>query len=230
MIEDIVIKSYKEQIKQSILKSEAVKKAGFDVIISEIRRRGVQTEKLVSFFEQISHSKTKEELDQLTIDELNLIVDDINIQVTKSLISPVEIADILVQRSRLIAQEESPNGKIVDSDPYIKVGTNLASEVKKHGIAEGLSVCVKNYCIQKLYQANYREQLRLKESELGIDSEEKNSSFKRNSRKINLKKVETMKDIFSKEVEEDRMITFQDAKNHYLRSLSVKVSKLDEYK
>lgn len=230
MIEDIVIKSYREQIKQSILKSEAVKKAGFDIIVSEIKRRGVQTEQIVSFFEQIGNSKTKEELDQLTIDELNLIVDDINMQVTKSLISPVEIADILVQKSRLIAKEESPNGKVVEDDPYIKVGANLASEVNKHGIAEGISVCVKNYCIQKLYQANYREQLLLKESKLGINSEEKTPVFKKSSRKINLKKVQTMKDIFSKEVEDDDKITFQDAKDNYLRSLSVKVSKLEEYK
>jgi len=50
VIEDIVIKSYEEQIKQSILKSEAVKKAGFDIIIAELERRGVQTEEVVSFF------------------------------------------------------------------------------------------------------------------------------------------------------------------------------------
>ncbi len=230
MMDDIVVKSYKEQIKQSVLKSEAVKKAGFDIIISELKRRGVQTEQIVSFFDKIKNSTKKEELDQLTIDELNLIIDDINIQVTKSLISPVEVADILVQKSRLIAQNESPNGKILDSDPYIKVGVNLASEVNKHGIADGLSVCVKNYCIQKLYQANYREQLILKEKELGIEIEDQKFSVNKSRKKINLRKSQTMNDIFKREIEDDHMITFQDAKDRYLKALGIKVSRLNEYK
>lgn len=230
MTEDIVIKSYKEQIKQSVLKSEAVKKAGFDIIVAEIKRRGVQTEQIVSFFDKIKNSKTKEELDRLTIDELNLIVDDINIQITKALISPVEIADLLVQKSRLIAQNESPNGKILDSDPYIKVGANLASEVNKHGIADGLSVCVKNYCIQKLYQANYREQLRLKEKELGIETGDRQFSGNKSRKRVNVRKSQTMKDIFKRDIEDNQMSTFQDAKDGYLKSLRVKVSKLDEYK
>lgn len=230
MMDDIVVKSYKEQIKQSVLKSEAVKKAGFDIIISELKRRGVQTEQIVSFFDKIKNSTKKEELDQLTIDELNLIIDDINIQVTKSLISPVEVADLLVQKSRLIAQNESPNGKILDSDPYIKVGVNLASEVNKHGIADGLSVCVKNYCIQKLYQANYREQLILKEKELGIEIEDQKFSVSKSRKKINLRKNQTMNDIFKREIEDDHMITFQDAKDRYLKALGIKVSRLDEYK
>lgn len=230
MMDDIVVKSYKEQIKQSVLKSEAVKKAGFDIIISELKRRGVQTEQIVSFFDKIKNSTKKEELDQLTIDELNLIIDDINIQVTKSLISPVEVADILVQKSRLIAQNESPNGKILDSDPYIKVGVNLASEVNKHGIADGLSVCVKNYCIQKLYQANYREQLILKEKELGIEIEDQKFSVNKSRKKINLRKNQTMNDIFKREIEDDHMITFQDAKDRYLKALGIKVSRLNEYK
>lgn len=230
MMDDIVVKSYKEQIKQSVLRSETVKKAGFDIIISELKRRGVQTEQIVSFFDKIKNSTKKEELDQLTIDELNLIIDDINIQVTKSLISPVEVADLLVQKSRLIAQNESPNGKILDSDPYIKVGVNLASEVNKHGIADGLSVCVKNYCIQKLYQANYREQLILKEKELGIEIEDQKFSVSKSRKKINLRKNQTMNDIFKREIEDDHMITFQDAKDRYLKALGIKVSRLDEYK
>lgn len=231
MIEDIVVNSYKEQIKQSILKSEAVKIAGFDILIGEIKRRGVNTENLVTFFEKIKTSTTKEELNELTVDELNIIIGDINMQVTKALISPVEVADVLVQKSRVIAREKSPNGKIKDTDPYMKVGVNLASEVNKHGIANGLSICVKNYCIQKFYQASYREELQKREKELGIVSED---SFSSNSskieRKMDSRKSKTMKELFGKELTEVSTITFSEAKDNYLKMLNDKVMRLEEYK
>lgn len=231
MVEDIVVNSYKEQIKQSILKSEAVKIAGFDIIVDEIKKRGVHTEQLVAFFEKIKESTTKEQLNQLTMDELNAIVRDINMQVTKALISPVEIADVLIQKSRIIAKEKSPNGKITDLDPYLKVGANLASEINKHGIANGLSVCVKNYCIQKLYQASYREELKEKEKELGIvDDDTFSSSSSMIEKKKDTRKVKTMKELFGREVEEIPTITFMEAKNDYLKQLSMKISKLEEYK
>lgn len=230
MIEDIVVKSYKEQIKQSILKSDAVKKAGFDIIIAELNRRNIKTEELVSFFDKIRDAKTKEELDSLTIDELNTIIEDINIQVTKALVSPPEIADVLIRKSRFIAQELSPNGKVNDSDNYIKVGTNLASEVNKHGIAVGLNICVKNYCIQKLYQASYREQLREREKKLGIESDVDTHPRKAPVKKKDTRKTKTMVDIFNKEVDDYNNITFKDAKNNYLKNLSLKVSELEQYK
>ncbi len=229
-MEDIVVKSYKEQIKQSILKLEAVQKAGFDLVVSELERRGVQVGDLVSFFNRIKRSTTKEELDQLTIDELNVIIDDIGMQVTKALISPSEIANVLVSKSRVIAKEKSPNGKVMDSDHYIKVGANLASEVNKHGIAVGISVCIKNYCIQKLYQASYREQLKLKELELGIEGEEE-KSFSKIIKPRDSRKDQTMKDIFGKEIDDHNpSFTFIMAKNQYLQSLSRKIEKINEYK
>lgn len=230
MIEDIVIKSYEEQIKQSILKSEAVKKAGFDIIIAELERRGVQTEEVVSFFNKIRNSKNKEELDSLTIEELNMIVDNINMQVTKALISPLEISEILIRKSRIIAQEMSPNGKVNDTDNYVKVGANLASEIGKHGIAVGISICVKNYCIQRMYQINYREQLNIRKKKLGIEVEESSSVKKVPVKKKDTRKVKTMVEIFGREIADYNDMTFNDAKINYFRELSMKVNKLDQYK
>ena len=37
-MEDIVISSYKEQLKESALKAEAVKSAGFDIVIDELEK------------------------------------------------------------------------------------------------------------------------------------------------------------------------------------------------
>ena len=39
MVEDLVISTYKEQIKESLLKAKAIEVAGFNVIVSELDRR-----------------------------------------------------------------------------------------------------------------------------------------------------------------------------------------------
>lgn len=204
MTEDIVISSYKEQIKQSILKANAVKIAGFDIIITELNRRNIDTTRIVAFFDRIANSTTKEEIDNMTVDELNKIIDDINMQITRALISPVEVAELLIRKSKSIALEKSPNGKIDENDNYVKVGVNLASEIHKHGIALGLNICIKNFCIQKLYQAEYREKVREKEQELGIVSEDNSKTDHFIAPKnINTKKSKTMKEIFGKDLIDD---------------------------
>lgn len=228
MIEDIVINSYKEQIKQSILKAEAVKVAGFDLIIGELNKRSIKTDKVMTFFNKIRNSSTKEEIDNLTVDELNEIIDDINLQITKALISSVEVAELLVRKSRIIAKEKSPNGKINDNDNYVKVGTNLASEVNKHGIAHGLNICIKNYCIQKLYQATYREKIREKEKELGIlVSDEKNKTS--SPVIVNTKKSKTMIELFGKNINED-IDTFEVVKKNYIDKLNNEVNNIENYR
>ncbi len=230
MIDDIVINSYKEQIKESIFKTQAVKVAGFDIVVEELQKRGVDISKILAFFNKIKDANTKEEINNLTIDELNNIIDDINIQVTKSLISPVEIAGILERRSKMIAMEKSPNGKITDNDNYVKVGSNLASEINKHGISYGLSICIKNYCIQKMYQADYKEKISEREKKLGIYKNNEKGEHINNIKKVEDKKNNLMIEIFSKEVANNNIKSFDDIKNDYFTYLNNLVSKLNEYK
>ena len=75
-MEDIVISSYKEQLKESALKAEAVKSAGFDIVIDELEKRNIKTTKLKEFFERLMNSNTKEELNRLTPRELSEITTD----------------------------------------------------------------------------------------------------------------------------------------------------------
>ncbi|MBO5138982.1 MAG: hypothetical protein J6B89_05050 [Bacilli bacterium] len=167
-MEDVVVESYKKQIKESNIKAEAIKTGGFDIIISYLDDHDVDTSKLKSFFLKVQQSRTLDDLNQLTLDELISITDDINTQVTHGLISQAEIGDYLLRKSNIIAHEKSLNGVVEKSNKYLVIGSNLASVVMKYGIAEGIKLCIKNYCNQKIYQANYREKLVEKEKKLGI--------------------------------------------------------------
>ncbi len=232
-MEDLVINSYKEQIKESLLKAKAIEVAGFSVMIEELNRRSINTDKVVNFFNKIKLASSKADLDLLTIDELNKITDDINMQVTRALISPIEMSDTLVRQSRIIARDMSPSGKVDnDNNKFIKIGVNLASEVTKHGIAKGLKTCIKNYCIQKLYQSNYKDKILEKEKELGMDVEEsdlKNTEVKAVPKINDSKKSKTMNDIFSKNIPEVSG-SFGAIKNSYLEVLAKTVNNLESYK
>ena len=222
-MEDIVISSYKEQIKESLLKAEAVKEAGFDIVVEELEKRGVKTNELKSFFDKIVASHTMDDLNKLTLDDLISIIDDINTQVTHNLIAKVEIADALVRKSKLVALSKSPNGKVSDNDNYVKVGSNLALQINKEGIAAGIDVCIRNYCNQKIYQANYREKIIEKQKELGIyDEEAKNINRTMINEKIGISsnnrispKDKLLKEIFKRDIRDDSSDDFNTVKQKY---------------
>lgn len=238
-MEDIVISSYKQQIKESSLKAEAVKAAGFDIVVEELDKRGIKTETLKSYFNRISNANTKEELNALTLNELLDITNDINNQITRALIAKAEIADALVRKSKIVALAKSPNGKVAEDDNYIKVGSNLATEINKEGIAEGLNTCIKNYCIQKIYQANYREKMIEKQKELGIYDENQKEE---NKRKINERmstndsitqltpKKRLMKEIFKKDILDLEDTPFETAKINYQNALNERMRHLQDMK
>lgn len=241
-MEDIVISSYKQQIKESSLKAEAVKAAGFDIVVEELEKRGIKTTDLRAFFDRISNANTKEELNSLTLDELLTITNDINAQITRALIAKVEIADVLVRKSKLVALAKSPNGKVKDNDNYVKVGTNLAAEINREGIAEGLNTCIKNYCIQKIYQADYREKMIEKQKELGIYDEQQKEE---NKRKINQKitstidqfsnvksnpKEKLLHEIFRRDITLDEEISFENAKESYRQAINERMRHLADMK
>lgn len=173
-MEDVVVESYKRQIKESILKSEIIKTGGFDIIVDYLEQHGVDTSRLKTFFLKIKKSRTLDDLNQLTMDELLDIVDDINRQVTHELISQAEVGDYLLRKSNVIAHEKSINGVVDKNNRFLVIGNNLSEVVMRHGVAEGIKLCIKNYCNQKIYQANYRERLKEKEIELGIYQDEAN--------------------------------------------------------
>ena len=176
-MEDIVITSYKEQIKESSFKADAIKSGGFDIVIEELEKRRVTTAKIKDFFNKIMNCYTMNDLDRLTLGDLEEVIEDINTQVTRLLISKAEIADSVVRKSKLVALAKSPDGKVKEKDNYVLVGTNLAKEINNEGIASGLELCIRNYCSQKIYQANYRQKMIEKEKELGIyDEEERNNN------------------------------------------------------
>ena len=228
MIEDLVINSYKEQIKESVIKAKAIDVAGFSVIVEELKRRGIDTKRVLDYFNKMKLANTHEELDNLTVEELDEITLDINKQVTRALISPVEMSDLVIRKSKIIARDMSVDGKVLDNDKFIKIGANLAAEIEKHGIASGLNTCIKNYCIQKLYQQNYKEKIREKEKELGIENTtiEKSKTVK----KVDSKKDKTLKDIFKKSVEYSNLGSFDVIKNNYLEYLGKIVDDLKSYK
>ena len=236
-MEDIVITSYKEQIKESSLKADAIKSAGFDIIIEELEKRQVKTSKIKDFFNSIEKSYTMDDLNKLTLGDLEEVVSDINDQVTRLLIAKVEIADAVVRKSKVVALSKSPDGKIKEKDNYILVGSNLAKEINNEGIASGLEVCIRNYCSQKIYQANYREKMIEKEKELGIYDEEERSI---NRGLINEKITESNKSldpkqkllfsIFNREIDDYRDITFEKAKENYHNEFNNRMKNLKEYK
>lgn len=234
-MEDIVISSYKEQLKESALKAEAVKSAGFDIVIDELEKRNIKTTKLKEFFERLMNSNTKEELNRLTPRELSEITTDINNQITRALIVKAEIADALVRKSKIVALSKSPNGKIKDNDNYIRVGTALAEEITKFGIADGITTCITTYFKQKSYQAEYREKIIEKQKELGTyDAEQKEE----NRRKINARmeteilttkespKDKLLKEILKKENISDEDTDFDTAKEKYRQSVNERMQRL----
>lgn len=241
-MEDIVITSYKQQIKESELKADAVKSAGFDIVVEELENRNVKTSHLKEFFEKIVESNTIDDLNNLTMDEFNEIIKDINDQVTRSLIAKVEVADAVARKSKLVALSKSLDGKVKDDDNYVKVGSNLALEINNEGIAVGLDVCVRNYCNQKIYQANYREKMIEKQKELGIYDEEATNM---NRSLINQKmddidfsfenkyfdpKPELMKMIFGRDVVVDSNVDFATAKDNYRNMINVRMANRQENK
>ena len=66
MSNDLVINSYEEQIKESLLKAQAVKIAGFDLIIEELNKRSINCSDIVAFFKRLKDAHTREELDSIT--------------------------------------------------------------------------------------------------------------------------------------------------------------------
>ena len=169
-MEDIVITSYKQQIKESSLKADAIKSGGFDIVIEELEKRQVKTSKIKDFFSKIVNSYTMDDLNKLTLDDLEEVISDINQQVTQLLIAKVEIADAVIRKSKLVALAKSPDGKVSEKDNYVLVGNNLAKEINNDGVASGLELCIRNYCSQKIYQANYREKMVEKEKELPVNT------------------------------------------------------------
>ena len=236
-MEDIVITSYKQQIKESSLKADAIKSGGFDIVIEELEKRQVKTSKIKDFFSKIVNSYTMDDLNKLTLDDLEEVISDINQQVTQLLIAKVEIADAVIRKSKLVALAKSPDGKVSEKDNYVLVGNNLAKEINNDGVASGLELCIRNYCSQKIYQANYREKMVEKEKELGIyDEEERNSNKALINEKMNEKannldpKHRLLFDIFNRDIEEDENISFEKAKDNYHNAFNIKMKNLGEYK
>lgn len=236
-MEDIVITSYKQQIKESSLKADAIKSGGFDIVIEELEKRQVKTSRIKDFFNQIVNSYTMDDLNKLTLNDLNEVVEDINQQITKLLIAKVEIADVVVRKSKLVALAKSPDGKVKEKDNYVLVGNNLAKEINNEGVASGLELCIRNYCSQKIYQANYREKMIEKEKELGIyDEEERNANKNLINEKIdnntnNLDpKHRLLFSIFNRDIEEEDNISFEKAKDNYHVAFNIKMQNLQEYK
>lgn len=236
-MEDIVITSYKQQIKESSLKADAIKSGGFDLVIEEIEKRGVKTSNIKNFFNKIVNSYTMDDLNKLTLGDLEEVIEDINKQVTRLLIAKVEIADTVVRKSKLVALSKSPNGKVGEKDNYVLVGSNLAKEINNEGIASGLELCIRNYCSQKIYQANYREKMIEKEKELGIyDEEERNNNREIINQKIDNEttrldpKHKLLFSIFNKDIEEDESISFEKAKDNYRDAFNKRLQNLQQYK
>ena len=219
-MEDIVISSYKEQLKESALKAEAVKSAGFDIVIDELEKRNIKTTKLKEFFERLMNSNTKEELNRLTPRELSEITTDINNQITRALIVKAEIADALVRKSKIVALSKSPNGKIKDNDNYIRVGTALAEEITKFGIADGITTCITTYFKQKSYQAEYREKIIEKRRKINARMETEILTTKESP------KDKLLKEILKKENISDEDTDFDTAKEKYRQSVNERMQRL----
>lgn len=236
-MEDIVITSYKQQIKESSLKADAIKSGGFDIVIEELEKRGVKTSSIKQFFEKIVNSYTMDDLNKLTLGDLKDVIEDINTQVTRLLIAKVEIADTVVRKSKIVALAKSPDGKVDEKDNYVLVGSNLAKEINNEGVASGLELCIRNYCSQKIYQANYREKMIEKEKELGIyDEEERNNNREIINQKMSSEqtvldpKHRLLFSIFNRDIEEDDSISFEKAKDNYRIAFNIRIQNLQEYK
>ncbi len=231
MMGDIVINSYKEQIKETTFKARAIEVAGFNIIVETLKKRGINTGKSEDFFQKIKSCITKEDLDKLTIGELNEITIDINNQVTRELIAPIDISDSLIRESRLIAQKMSINGKVTDDDKFVKVGSNLASEVNKHGISYGLNIAIRNYCLQKMYLILYNSKVIEREKELGIINTKKEKVKTTTSNTVkNISKKEMFLSNIIKNSNINSEISFLDAKKNYSSSLINIINNLNSYK
>lgn len=236
-MEDIVITSYKEQIKESSFKADAIKSGGFDIVIEELEKRQLKTSKIKDFFNKIVNCYTMDDLNKLTLGDLEEVVEDINDQVTRLLISKAEIADALVRKSKLVALSKSPDGKVKEKDNYVLVGTNLAKEITNEGIASGIELCIRNYCSQKIYQANYRAKMIEKEKELGIYDEEERTN---NKALINEKIAENSKNsdpkqkllftIFNRDIDDYEDISFDKAKENYRLAFNNRLQNIKDYK
>ena len=236
-MEDIVITSYKEQIKESSFKADAIKSGGFDIVIEELEKRQVKTSRIKEFFNKIINCYTMDDLNKLTLGDLEEVIEDINSQVTRLLIAKAEIADAVVRKSKLVALSKSPDGKVKEKDHYVLVGTNLAKEITNEGIASGIEVCIRNYCSQKIYQANYREKMIEKEKELGIyDEEERNTNKNLINEKIddNSKKMDPKQkllfSIFNRDIDDYENINFDKAKEEYLIAFNQRIKNIKDYK
>lgn len=241
-MEDIVVTSYKQQIRESEFKADAVKSAGFDIVVEELKNRGIKTERLETFFNQIVDAVTIDDLNKLTMDEFSEIVEDINTQVTRALVAKAEIADSIVRKSKLVALSKSIDGKVKSDDIYVKVGSNLAMELNKQGIASGLEVCIRNYCNQKIYQANYRAKMIEKQKANGtyVEDNEKdliNQTFDDVEEEIDFTKFgnsdpkkKLLEDIFKREVDIEASVTFEEAKENYRNMVNERMAKLQEMK
>ena len=229
MTEDLVINSYKEKIKESLVKTKALDAAGFKIIIDELERRGINITIVKNLFEKIKNSKTIEELNSITLEELSNAIEDINNQVTRALIGPIDISDILIRKSKIVASEMSVDGKVFDNDKFVKVGSNLASEINKYGISHGIDLCIKNYTIQKLYQAEYNDKIKEKQKELGIVEEDKKENKSIPTKKMDSRKSKIMKELFNKEIL-DVTDEFDLLKEKYINSINDTINNLESYK
>ncbi len=233
MGEDLVIKSYREQINESILKADAVEKAGFNVIIDSLNRKNINTKDVVNYFNRIKSASSMEELDKLTIGELNKITEALNKEITEALISPVEISEKLIREGARIAKEESPTGKVENNDKYMMIGNNLGAQVNEHGIAFGVNQAIRNYCTQKIYQIEYGKKIKEKEEELGLEAKEKkettSTSGISHDANFNSKKEKFLSGILNTTPisSED---SFEVIKENYIKHLSDTISNLESYK
>lgn len=243
-MEDIVVESYKRQIKECNVKANAIKVGGLDILVKYLDDHSVDTTRLKSFFKQIQNSETLDDLNQLTMDELLSITDDINSQVTRQLVSQAEIGDFILRRSNIIAHEKSLSGNVEKDNRYLVVGTNLAEVIMKSGIAEGIKLCIKQYCNQKLYKANYRMKLVEKEKKLGIyqddndilkkkqdikrrfDMEVKSKLSENNDNYINDEKNKVLEGIFGHKVQ-FYVGEFEDAKKDYYIKLNERLEEIN---
>ena len=146
------------------------------------------------------------------------------------MVSSVEVAGHLLRRSRVIALEKSPNGKIGKDDKYIKVATNLANEIQQHGISHGIDICIRNFCVQKMYQITYKEKIKERKIKLGIYEEEKSIASKKNSFSSSLKVNKVLKEIFKTNHVSSSDKSFDEIKVDYFNSINNKVSNLSQYK
>jgi len=230
MGDELVINSYEDEIKMTKIKEDALERAGFDVITEILDRRGINTKAAKDYFNRIKNADSKEELDKMTVGELNDITDNLNKEITEQLISPVEISEVLVRKGRELAREMNPTGRVYDDDKYIIIGNNLGKEVSDHGIAYGVNQAIRNYCTQKIYEITYNEKVAEKERELGIEKKEEKKALLSSSvsSSSNSSKNKFLKEILGEDSIESSD-DFETVKEAYMKHLTDTISKLKDY-